>query len=201
MEVSDTFSTHITAFLQEKIKHTCDRVQAARTKRAKLWGLFHQLRTDKKGVLVNEWNQMLCNLKIEIFDPICMQLIYENIFERLVKEELDKDCTSKTTVEELVNPSADELNALRYAAGFVPHSLLKRFEKRRGDKFSKFITCLEEMAVVGEGGDILSYTSKWLTEEDCFPSMTIHFLYLLLLIYTDTSLVVILIKKARCHCC
>ncbi len=44
------------------------------------------------GVLRTD--QMLCNLKIEIFDPICMQLIYENIFERLVKEELDKDCTS-----------------------------------------------------------------------------------------------------------
>ncbi len=93
-----------------------------------------------------------------------MQLIYEKLFERLMKEELDKDSTSRATVTEPVVPSADELNAFRYAAGFVPHSFNKRFEKRQGEKFSKFITCLGEMAVVGEGGDILSYTSKWLDQ-------------------------------------
>ncbi len=160
----DTFSVTITAFLQVQIKQTCDRVQAVRTKRTKLWGLFHLLRTDKKGVLVTKWNQLLCNLKIEVFNPICMQLVYEKLFENLMKEELDKGCTSRATATELVVPSVDELNALRYAALFVPHSLLKRFEKRRGEKFSKFITCLGEMAVVGEGGDILLYTSKWLDQ-------------------------------------
>ncbi len=43
----NTFSATITAFLQVQIKQTCDRVQAAKTKRTKL-------RTDKKGILVNK---------------------------------------------------------------------------------------------------------------------------------------------------
>ena len=52
----------------------------------------------------------------------------------------------------MITLSTDELNALRYAAGFVPHSLL---EKRHGDKYVKFVTCL------GVAGDVLSYTEKW----------------------------------------
>ena len=67
----------------------------------------------------------------------------------------DKSCEEK---EPILCLSGDELNALRYAAGFVSHSLLKRFEKRKGEKFSRFITCL---GVVGEGSDIRSYTTKW----------------------------------------
>ncbi len=47
------------------------------------------------------------------------------------------------------------------SVGFVPDSLLKRFEKRKGEKFSRFITCLGDMGVVGEGSDIMLYTTKW----------------------------------------
>ena len=53
------------------------------------------------------------------------------------------------------------MNALGYAAGFVPYSLLKRFEKRKGEKYSQIVICLGEMAIMGDGSDILSYTTKW----------------------------------------
>ncbi len=69
---------------------------------------------------------MLCNLKIEVFNPICMQLIYDKLFESL---KLDKGCTSRAIATEPVVPSVDELNALRYAAGFVPILCLNNLRK------------------------------------------------------------------------
>ena len=36
----------------------------------------------------------------------------------------------------------NELNALRYASGYVPHALLKKYEKRCGSKYNSFIECL-----------------------------------------------------------
>ena len=59
--------------------------------------------------------------------------------------------------------TSDELNALRYARGYVAHSLLKKFERRKKKeaKLFQFITCLGDMAVAGEGESVLSYTEKW----------------------------------------
>ncbi len=50
----------------------------------------------------------------------------------------------------------DEQNALRYACGYVAYSLLRKFEKIKGDKYCQFVTCLGQMAVPGKGGDILA---------------------------------------------
>ena len=58
--------------------------------------------------------------------------------------------------------SEDELNAMRYAGGYVPHSLLKRFEKRKGKKYDQFIECLGDMAVESEHSDFLNYTKDWI---------------------------------------
>ena len=58
----------------------------------------------------------------------------------------------------------DEMNAMRYACGYVPHALLKKYEKKCGDKYSNFVQCLGDMAIEGEGSDVLTYTTKWLEQ-------------------------------------
>jgi len=58
--------------------------------------------------------------------------------------------------------SKDELNVMRYAGGYVPHSLLKRYEKKTGRKHDQFIECLGDMAVESEHSDFLSYTKEWI---------------------------------------
>lgn len=67
--------------------------------------------------------------------------------------------------------TSDELNALRYACGYVAHSLLKKFERRKKKeaKLFQFITCLGDMAVAGEGESVLSYTEKWFARGGLFP--------------------------------
>ena len=60
--------------------------------------------------------------------------------------------------------SKDEVNALRYACGYVPRCLLRRYEKYDGDKYMTFVKCLGERAVACEGTvhDFLSYTREWI---------------------------------------
>ncbi len=160
-DVFESFSVTVTRFLQQQVKDTCDNKYAAAIKRTRLWVLFDQLRNDTEGVLISKWNELLFRLKIDVFDPICMQAVYKQLFEGRIKDEFSKNCKSCEEKEPILCLSGDELNALRYAAGFVPHSLLKQFEERKGEKFSRFITCLGDMGVVGEGSDIMSYTTKW----------------------------------------
>lgn len=62
----------------------------------------------------------------------------------------------------VVEMTTDELNALQYAAGYVPHALLKKYEKRTGQKYEAFIECLGDMAVESEDTDFLEYTKKWI---------------------------------------
>ena len=57
----------------------------------------------------------------------------------------------------------DELNAMRYACGYVPHALLKKYETRCGEMYSEYVQCLGDMAIEG-GNDVLSYTKKWLDQ-------------------------------------
>ena len=56
----------------------------------------------------------------------------------------------------------DELNALQYAGGYVPHALLKKDEKRSGGKFKQFNQCLGDMAVECEHSDFFEYTKEWI---------------------------------------
>jgi len=55
--------------------------------------------------------------------------------------------------------SDDELNAMRYIAGYVPYSLLKKDERSHQVQTST-IECLGNMAVAGDD-DIHDYTTKW----------------------------------------
>ena len=63
-----------------------------------------------------------------------------------------------------VEMSTDELNTVPYAAGYVPHALLRKYEKRKGNKYEMFIECLQDMAVASEDNDFLEYTKKWFSQ-------------------------------------
>ena len=68
----------------------------------------------------------------------------------------------------------DELNAVCYAAGFVPHILLIKNEQRTDRKSSQHVQCLRNIAVGSSHTDSLPYTTEWITRlyrEGCFLSM------------------------------
>ena len=83
----------------------------------------------------------------------------------------------KASREQQVTLSTDELNAMQYACGYVPHKLLKRYESRRGVKVRRFVDCLGNMAVVCEDSDpdLLAYTRLWIDRVNrgsLFPKST-----------------------------
>ena len=53
---------------------------------------------------------------------------------------------------------------MRYACGYVPHALLKKYEMKCGEMYSEYVQCLGDMAIEGEGDDVLTYTTKWLDQ-------------------------------------
>ena len=52
---------------------------------------------------------------------------------------------------------------MRYACGYVPYKLLKKYEGKGGDINTQYIQCLSNMAVQGEE-EFLGYTRKWLDQ-------------------------------------
>ena len=143
-------------YLHDEIGVVSGKSKSTCSKREKLWSFFHQARNDPEGVLLSHWKQLLLNLDIKIDDPILMQSVYQQLFEDLMRAHSSIISTTGEKTHEDVVFTRDELNALRYACGYVAHSLLKRFEKKVGEKFSQFVTCLGEMAVAGEGEDLSS---------------------------------------------
>lgn len=95
---------------------------------------------------------------MEIEDSLFEQTVNQELFEMLLREYFS---TQVDNPPKQVHLTVDEMNAMRYACGYVPHSLLKRYQVKSGQKYAQFVECLGNMAVVGEGGDLMSYTKIW----------------------------------------
>lgn len=98
-------------------------------------------------------------------DQLFQQSVNQKLFEMILCEHFA--ATSSKPSEHMASSTeltTDELNALQYAAGYVPHALLKKYEKRNGKKFEEFIECLGDMAIAGEETDFMEYTKKWITK-------------------------------------
>ncbi|SMN02542.1 hypothetical protein SPONN_1264 [uncultured Candidatus Thioglobus sp.] len=112
------------------------------------------------------WKEMAQKMGVKIDDPLLEQSVYQEMFEICVRDYFSTTSTSvpTTTTDSFTNISADELNVMRYVSGYVARSLLRRYEARTGDVYSQYVTCLGEMAVEGEGEDLLTYTKKWIEQ-------------------------------------
>ena len=143
---------------------------------------------DNSGEMKSSWKKLLLSFDMSNadLDPLLEKSIYREVFDRLVAEYFNS--SSAIVNQELpsmdVQLTSDELNAMRYACGYVPHSLLKRYERMSCEAYSDYIQCLGDMSVEGEGEDLLAYTRKWfelVNRGGLFPLklMTIHSLFLL----------------------
>ena len=120
------------------------------------------MRLDNSGLLYSAWKNLLNSLCLANDSPLLMQSVYEEIYSLLVKEYFSGlPSKSQPSASAAVSFTDDELNAMRYACGYVPHVLLKKYEIRDGSIFSQYVQCLGNMAVEGEGDDLLTYTRKW----------------------------------------
>ena len=83
-------------------------------------------------------------------------LLTEHVNLKLFKDSILQTFAAPTPTAEVQPLTADEANALRYSAGYVPFALQKKLKKR--PEFKKW---LQSFAVEGEESSYLDYTKKW----------------------------------------
>ena len=139
---------------------TIKRCTLSSTKRDRLWKAYIKVATEQIPSL---WKQFCSHVNFTDQDPLLIQSVIKYVFENMLEEyfcSTPELPASRPTEEQF---TSEELNALRYACGYVAHKLLKKYEKRGGDKANQFEMCLSEMSVVGDSSDLLAYTTNGLT--------------------------------------
>ena len=156
------FSTALCKTIREFVTAHSGKHKSLPTLRTKLWAQFHH---ECNTSLPTIWAKKFpSTLLAEPCSILFQQSVNEKLFEILLpKTTTNAERMASGTGEDLQTKlSPSELNVLRYACGFVPYKLLRRFEKKDHCKYAKFVECLGDMAVDGdEDGDLIAYTRKW----------------------------------------
>ena len=102
----------------------------------------------------------------EKFDPLVEQRVNQKLFEGFLKTCFEVPSQAAVAMAPSTSLQCQELDEeeeqiVRYAAGFVPMSLLKKHEKGSTDRSVEFVECLSKMAVNGDESSFLSYTLEW----------------------------------------
>ena len=130
--------------------------------REKLWSSFHLLRNTQLAEL---WDQFFSLPNIPKLSP----LVYQHVNQKLYEDQMKYFLSTETKVHDdpmsSDNPqiTEDEENILRYAAGYVPHKLLKKYGSHSSLISHLYVECLSSMAVNGEESSLMEYTSKWIS--------------------------------------
>ena len=139
-----------------KLSAVCTSVNKLKlhsSKRKKLWKDFHYLCESELPVL---WTKLLLDVGIVLEDTsLLTQHVNLRLFECMLLE-----CSKTPEVDVVVPPlTADEANALRYAAGYVPFALGKKFKGR--PEVSSFLLSL---GIEGEESSYFDYTKTWVNQ-------------------------------------
>ena len=146
------------------------------TRRRKMWSAFYQLQVGELSSLCM-WEALLQDVGLKNDDTgkihyclpamvnniviscstLSIALFTEHINLELFETKVLLDFTPPVIQCPLAPLTKDELNALRYIAGYVPFKLLKKLQKRQ-----EFRRWLEGMAVEGTETSFLDYTKEWI---------------------------------------
>ena len=117
------------------------------TQKQRLWSEFHSARISELRRL---WTDLFSSLGVDskfAQDPLLGEYVNEKLFEEHIKEkfEVEEQCVAMVEAGEL---SDNDLNALRYVAGYVPWKLRQKFKKAtcKHPNRKAFLVCLEKMS-------------------------------------------------------
>ena len=150
------------------VKSTLSCKSLSKTKEM-LWREFHAMRQAR---LKDVWKKFVTHSAAATGglddDPLLMQYVFEKLFDKVITSTFTV-VTSETPEEPI---SANEENALRYAAGYVPRSLIAKLQSS-GQQHSwssseqqAVLSCLHAMRASNDDDDesydsFISYTRKW----------------------------------------
>ena len=164
MQPFEDFCSNLTKMVEKNFFTCVSTGGACRSKgvqREKLWSSFHQLRTTK---LADLWQCFLSQPNVPNLSPLVYQLVNQHLYEKQMKAFFSTEKTVSDPVScEYPEITVDEENILRYAAGYVPYKLLKKYECQSSLIAQYYVECLGNMAVNGEESSLTDYTSKWIS--------------------------------------
>lgn len=150
-----TFATSLVSSLERALTLP-ENIKCYTTRRERVWRSFHH---KQEIELPLRWSSLFRDLGLSDKAPgfvLLTQHINQKLFEQLLTK--DAMCADKATSStSQTSFTSDELNALRYAAGYVPFALKKKLAHR-----PEFVKCLEQLEVKGEGDSYLAYTTEWI---------------------------------------
>lgn len=136
----------------------CLPKSTSQVEREIMWGNFHQLRTSVKFIYL--WRELQksshCNCK-----PVFYQFITTHVFKEMIK----KKFPIVTTPPAMEKPflTYEEVNAIRYSAGYIPRALQKKLENSCHKLKEELILCLLELT---EDDGIADESQDWITQRD-----------------------------------
>ena len=112
------------------------------TQKQRLWSGFHSARISE---ICNLWTDMYTSLGLDsrfAQDPLLGEYVNEKVFGEFVKEKFHVEPQDSEPAELTDN----DLNALRYAAGYVPCKLRQKYKKTtcKHPNRKAFLVCLDK---------------------------------------------------------
>ena len=139
-ETATSFAKRLILGLKKCFGRYKSTVRSFRMSREKMWGNFHKYATSDN--FVKEWRTTLASVSIEP-SPILYQYITDTVFSHLIKENFPVD--ARREEEEDVALDYQEMNALRYSAGYVIRAVRKKIKRSSHPLKNEIALCTEEL--------------------------------------------------------
>ena len=133
-----------------------DCIPGSLSAKSKMWGTFHHTRTSAR--FTSLWDQLMALSLKKPASPIFYQYVTDVMFKDLVKGRFPTVDQVTHQVEDSPELEYEESNALRNAAGYVPHALRERLERGSHPLKEELILCLVEMC---EDNDDTDSSADW----------------------------------------
>ena len=158
VEIFDSFCQELISSVETCLVSTT-RCRSVAARREKAQVKFHQCRLT---ILPDIWSRFFIAIGLVVDDPLLLQSVSQHIFDiQLIQHFQAQGQVSSSSIEVPALLTREEENILRYACGFVPFKLRKRYEKQSSDKAAHFVECLSSMAVNGQE-NFQDYTTEWI---------------------------------------
>ena len=141
-----------------------------------IWMEFHRIRTDVGNK--EKWTLFLTSLNI-ITQDIVSSLLFQYVLRAILCELIMHQSTKFEEEKNVPNNHSDhDMQVLRYIAGFIPFSLLKRFNRSKSEQARHYTEILKEWQLNGENNIVapsfLTYTVTWINLQNRGGLFKVH---------------------------
>jgi len=128
---------------------TRGRFKSVQARRERMWSNYHHVRCS--SVYISAWKIFLCQNLGTPGHPIFWQCVGDRIFKSLIKKSFPV-IRQEAEVDDTITPtiSYQEMNALRYAAGYVPRAHRKKLKKSANPLKRQLLLCLMDLLDDGD---------------------------------------------------